>query len=891
LSNPLVSCIMPTRDRPFFAQQAIEYFLRQDYTDRELVIVDDGTRDIADLIPRADSRVRYMRRDKVLSVGEKRNLALELSRGEYIAHWDDDDWIAPDRLSRQMREIQDAAADVTGLRSVLYYKADCGEAWTYSYPESGRPWLHGATLLYKRQLGVQHQFPEINVGEDSGFLRRIAGARFHTTSDPRFYVGIIHGGNTGGKNTTGPCWRRGKLSDVTELLAHDRQFYSNVRTGKEAPKAEQRATSHVVVAGRFNVSSGYGSMSEYAVLGMARAGAAVDVIGLSVDQEGLSPEFQNILRRSHPTDRSAPTLFYGWPQPELEPFLARQDLFLYTMYESPVVPASWVEQYNRARAIIVPTHFVAEAFRNCGVTVPVEVVPQGVDPAVYPYVRREIRKGLTTLTVGPIDDRKHVLEGIAAWKAGFQGDPDARLIVKTAYNYRNYEPDDSRIRYVDTVERTRGILHWYRQADVLLALGNEGFGLPLVEGMSTGLPVIALNSEGQADVCREAREFLLPVQPVSWSEAPGGGLRGVPGVSDVAEKLRWVDSHREEAQAMGAAASAWVHQHRNIWNKGPAILEVMERHVTTGRTLRRPYALWTTSLGTPCGIAEYTSSLQLPLARQALADARAPSLRNVQLLHIQHENGIFNDSDMLSVMAQARDAKVPVVVTEHSIDPHPRAWERESDALVSLSAGGAALLQQKWPGKRVEHIPHGCPTHFPPRKYRKGRVIAVLGFLGHYKGFWELLDVLREVPGTELLMFSYCKNRQLEAEWEDASRGLPVRRIASYLPEAEIARRVAAEADMLAFYYRDIEHFSVSGAVRIGLSTGVPLLCSPTRWFTDLKDATYQPANLVEGAVRLLEDDSLRTRISQASKDFCHEHSWPRVAEKHLALWRSLATS
>jgi len=39
---PLVSCIMPTTGRPRWAQQAIRYFSRQDYPNRELVILDGG---------------------------------------------------------------------------------------------------------------------------------------------------------------------------------------------------------------------------------------------------------------------------------------------------------------------------------------------------------------------------------------------------------------------------------------------------------------------------------------------------------------------------------------------------------------------------------------------------------------------------------------------------------------------------------------------------------------------------------------------------------------------------------------------------------------------------------------------------------------------------------
>ena len=41
--TPLVSCIMPTYNRRHFAGKAIEYFLRQDYPNKQLVIVDDGT--------------------------------------------------------------------------------------------------------------------------------------------------------------------------------------------------------------------------------------------------------------------------------------------------------------------------------------------------------------------------------------------------------------------------------------------------------------------------------------------------------------------------------------------------------------------------------------------------------------------------------------------------------------------------------------------------------------------------------------------------------------------------------------------------------------------------------------------------------------------------------
>jgi glycosyltransferase involved in cell wall biosynthesis len=225
-----------------------------------------------------------------------------------------------------------------------------------------------------------------------------------------------------------------------------------------------------------------------------------------------------------------------------------------------------------------------------------------VDPAAYPYLERPARPGVTTLIVGAVynrlyglpglADRKHLPEAIAAWQQAFDGDRDARLILKCRFGQRQDFPDDPRITLVAGNEATRGIAHWYQQADVLLALGSEGFGLPLIEGMSTGLPVIALSSEGQGDVCREARGLVLDVPAADWEPHLHEGrelcgVRGVPAVADVVARLRWVAEHRDEATGMGRAASAWVHRYRNVWSYGPGVLAAIEKHARSRRSLRR----------------------------------------------------------------------------------------------------------------------------------------------------------------------------------------------------------------------------------------------------------------------------------------------------------------
>ena len=67
-SRPMVSCIMATANRRSLVPQAIRYFERQDYPNRELIILDDGEDAIADLIPQ-DASIRYIRIEQRRTMG------------------------------------------------------------------------------------------------------------------------------------------------------------------------------------------------------------------------------------------------------------------------------------------------------------------------------------------------------------------------------------------------------------------------------------------------------------------------------------------------------------------------------------------------------------------------------------------------------------------------------------------------------------------------------------------------------------------------------------------------------------------------------------------------------------------------------------------------------
>jgi glycosyltransferase involved in cell wall biosynthesis len=883
---------MPTRNRRLFVNQAIKYFLRQDYCNKELIVIDDGEDKIRDLIPDID-KIKYIPLNAHKSIGEKRNLACSLSQGEFIAHFDDDDWMARSRISHQVEALINADADVCGSRNLLHYHVFKGEAWGFNHPQNGSQCVAGSTLMYRKSAWKENPFPEDAANEITPFIKRFNPDQIHSIDSERLYVAIIHRRNSHPKNPAGRYWRRLPFDALDQLFKSDGSFYLSLRNGSflRQPNASAVKLSPVNLVASFLIYDGYGSMAEYLAMGMKQAGAKVNLLPLTLDKKGLSDELQMMLKGSRP-GLDGPILYFCWPNPELDRYLNHENLFINTMWESSRLPRTWPEKLNRSRAVIVPTRFVAGVCRDSGVKVPIEVVSQGIDPDVYNFIKRPRRAGLTTLIVGTVIGRKNVKEGIEAWKIAFEKDSDARLIIKARFGYNNYTPDDDRIRYIDINETTRGIAHWYEKADVLLALGNEGFGLPLVEAMATGLPAIALDSEGQSDICEEAGELILSVKPCHWkvcdtAQFGKAGVRGIPDPEDIASKLQWINTHREEACAMGLAASKWVRSNRDIWTMGPAVLKAMEHHSRPSRILRHAYTVWVPSWKTHCGISEYTAHLQEHLSNIRITGS-PPDPYGSELIHIQHEHSLFDDAQLTEQIRRFRKLNLDTIVTEHAVLDRPAEWEKESDILVALTPDGTEMLRKRWPGKRIEHIPHGCPTWFPPRKKSVGKVIGTFGFLEHYKGFWKLLEVLRELEGSELLMFSYAKSAQIEAEWNLASRGLPVQRIADFLPAREIARRLASRADILVFWYDDKPLLSVSGAVRVGLATGVPVLVSSSKWFWDVKEATYQPDNLVEGIRRLIEDRDLRNQLSEAARDFCFENSWENIARRHVELWQSL---
>ena len=115
LNQPLVSVIIPAFNADNFIAKTLESVLSQTYQNIEVLVVDDGSTDttaeIVQSFAQKDSRVSLFHQPNA-GVAVARNLAIEKSKGEYIAPIDADDIWYPQNLEKQVKCLTSSAPSV-----------------------------------------------------------------------------------------------------------------------------------------------------------------------------------------------------------------------------------------------------------------------------------------------------------------------------------------------------------------------------------------------------------------------------------------------------------------------------------------------------------------------------------------------------------------------------------------------------------------------------------------------------------------------------------------------------------------------------------------------------------------------------------------------------------
>jgi len=264
-----------------------------------------------------------------------------------------------------------------------------------------------------------------------------------------------------------------------------------------------------------------------------------------------------------------------------------------TVWETDHLPQHWPTLLNSMDRLLVPCRWNREVFRQCGVTVPIDVIPH-VAPAREPANASAPESAgsgdYVFYTIGAWTARKAIWNTIRCYLDTFTAADPTLLLVKTGWRdlARRSRPkpffastrhavrkilsryrDPARIRLIRDELSDEAMLALHARGDCYVSLTrSEGWGLGAFDAAAFGRPVIMTGYGGQLDFLPEDLAFLVRYDIVP-AKATGGESSiftpeqnwAEPSVQHGAQLMRWVFENREEARARGQALRAHVRRH------------------------------------------------------------------------------------------------------------------------------------------------------------------------------------------------------------------------------------------------------------------------------------------------------------------------------------------
>lgn len=332
-----------------------------------------------------------------------------------------------------------------------------------------------------------------------------------------------------------------------------------------------------------------------------------------------------------------------------------------------------------------------------------------------------------------------------------------------------------------------------------------------------------------------------------------------------------------------------------------------------------------------------------PQQKTRMLEKLAAELENYDILHIQHEFGLFSEDDFQRLFQAAKDAGKKVVITVHlspdyAITPvklgglGPRSWIRylkqkrhynrmvarhvtpfvEADCLIVHNDIAASALRQFGADKsKIIKIPHPVYTFATPEKSdliakklnrQKGDVIfCTIGMMHRYKGIFDAIRALKFLPtnyklaiiggvhpiSEDVFIYNVACNLIDMLGLKDRVY------ITGYIHDDNKMNSLIRECDVSLFPY-DGQYYAhtSSGAINLALANEQPVIAYPTKGFVELARQSAGAIVLCDTfayyeLARNLQTIDLKKQ-AKLSADFAKANAWPKAAKILAQEYRKL---
>lgn len=355
---------------------------------------------------------------------------------------------------------------------------------------------------------------------------------------------------------------------------------------------------HVTIIGPMFDGSGYAEAARSIIFALLRSQFMIRAIPRDWSQldAGLPAEIRNMLSAisGKEVGEKGPIIHIREAQ-DFHPIDGRYNIG-FTMLETDRLPPLWVEKCNRMEQVWVPSTFNMESFLKSGVhpeklrLVPLSVDIQRFHPNVSPMKGLREPDQFLFITNFEWVPRKGYDILLQAYLEEFSSADPVKLVMKT-YDGSCFEPKGSKMRQAwECMVETRNIQpppavdfitcglsfdeipSFYTAGDIyVIPTRGEGWNLPALEAMSSGIPVIATNWSAHLDFITPENGFLIDIEGLEWvpkygipnDEIYDGARWAVPSVASLRKWMRYAFEHRTEVRNKGRLAREDVVLH---WN-------------------------------------------------------------------------------------------------------------------------------------------------------------------------------------------------------------------------------------------------------------------------------------------------------------------------------------